>query len=37
MFTWPGDREDLQRLKSPAFDLHKASGTALENKSDQVA
>lgn len=37
MFTWPGDRKDLQGLKSPAYDLHKASGTALANKSDRVA
>lgn len=37
MFTWPGDRTDLQGLKSPDYDPHKASSTALENKSDRVA
>ncbi|MHA7304270.1 hypothetical protein ACX80E_03345 [Arthrobacter sp. TMN-49] len=37
MFTWPGDRSDLQGLKSPDYDEHKASGTALANNSDRVA
>lgn len=37
MFTWPGDRADLQGLKSPDYDPHKTSSTALQNKSDRVA
>lgn len=37
MFTWPGDRTDLLGLKSPDYDTHKASGTALENRTDRVA
>ena len=37
MFSWPGDRNDLQGLKSPDYDPHKATGAALANKSDRVA
>lgn len=37
MFTWPGDRNDLHGLKSPEYDHHKSSATALGNKTDRVA
>ena len=37
MFTWPGDRDDLRGLKSPDYDAHKGTCTALANKSDRVA